>query len=115
MAQLPAYDKKRFDEIFQEVKNAAYTVIDKKGCTAYSIALVIAKIVRAIVMDQCRVFTVSTVLSNYCGATDICLSVPTVVRKSGICERLPILLTDGEQALFEKTCNKVKEALNSVS
>lgn len=115
LAQLPLYDKKRFDEIFQEVKNAAYTVINKKGCTAYSIALVIAKIVRAIVMDQCRVFTVSTVLHDYCGADDVCLSVPTIVRKSGICEQLPIQLTNEEQALFEKTYNKVKEALKSVS
>jgi L-lactate dehydrogenase len=83
-------------------------VINKKGATFYAIGLVIAKIVRAILTDQSRVLSVSHKSSF---ANDICLSLPTIVRKSGICETLPIVLDDNEKKLFEASVEKVSTAV----
>jgi L-lactate dehydrogenase len=111
---LPGYDIKAMDTIFQKAKNAAYEIISKKGATYYAIGLVTAKIVRAILLDQSRVFSVSTFIDEAFGVKDICLSLPTVVRKSGTCERLPIQLSNQEIELFIKSAQKVKNDIDLV-
>lgn len=97
-----------FENIHQKVKNAVYEVISKKGATYYAIALVISKIVRAILLDQSRVFTVSTLLKNYQGISDVCLSVPTVIRENGICQQLEIELDQNELKMFNDCARKIK-------
>lgn len=99
------------DKIYQEVKDAAYNVIDKKGATFYAIGLVIAKIVRAILTDQFRVMTVSSYLEGYNGVNNVCLSVPTVVRRSGICETLEVALDENEKKLFDISAEKLVKAI----
>ena len=101
----------RLDEIYSKVKNSVYEVIKKKGSTYYAIGTIIAKIVRAILLDQARVFTVSTFLKDYQGAKDICLSIPTVVRRSGICQRLEILLDKKEEKLFNNCIDKIDKGI----
>ena len=63
------------NRIHRDVCNVVYEVIEKKGATYYAIALVIAKIVRSIILDQQRIFTVSKVLQNYHCIDEIALSV----------------------------------------
>jgi len=105
------YSYSAMDSMCQEVKNAAYEVINKKGATFYAIALVITKIVRAILTDQLRVMTVSSLLQNYHGISDVCLSVPTIVRKSGICQTFDISLDEAEKKLFENSAQKIAQAI----
>ena len=71
----------------------------------------IAKIVRAILTDQPRVMTVSNVLQNYHGIDEVCLSVPTVVRKSGICDKLDVTFDEKEEEQFNFSAQKIKEAI----
>ena len=108
LKNLEHYSQAVMDKIYDDVKNAAYEVINKKGATFYAIGLVISKIVRAILTDQSRVLSVS---HKSAMANDICLSLPTIVRKSGICETLPITLDDTEQKLFEKSLEKIMNAV----
>lgn len=105
------YSQGVMDQMYANVKNAAYEVINKKGATFYAIGLVIAKIVRAILTDQFRVLTVSSMLENYNGVSDVCLSVPTIVRKNGICDKLDIALDEEEQKLFELSAEKIRKAI----
>lgn len=111
LKDLPNYSSAAMDQILKEVKNAAYEVINKKGATFYAIGLVISKIVRAILSDQFRVMTVSSVLQNYHGISNVCLSVPTVVRKNGICEKLDIPLNDEEKKKFHDSAEAVAQAI----
>lgn len=100
--------------MYETVKNAAYDVINKKGATYYSIALVIARIVRQILTDQSRVLSVSTLLEDFYGATNVCLSVPTVVRKNGVCEKLEISFNDEEKKMFANSAEKVAAVIEQV-
>ncbi len=95
------------NEIYEKVKNAAYYVIEKKGATNYAIGLVIAKIVRAILLDQSRVFTVSNVLQDYKGVSEVALSIPTIIRRAGICQRLDIELNKEELDKFHASAQKI--------
>lgn len=119
VAGIPLKDLKKYSEdvmekIYQNVKGAAYEVINKKGATYYAIGLVIAKIVRAILTDQLRVMTVSTILKDYNGIDDVSLSVPTVIRRGGICEVLDISLDEKERGYLVDSSEKIKTAIKSV-
>lgn len=48
----------------------------------------ITKIVRVILTDQSRVFTVSSFLHNYHNKSDLCMSVSTIIKGEGICSVL---------------------------
>lgn len=111
--QLPGYSLQIFATMYEQTKRAAYEIIAKKGATSYAIALVVCKIVKAILRDQSRVFTVSTYLDHYAGVRDVFLSVPTVVRRSGICQRLEIDLDEQEQKYFHASAYKVKSEIDA--
>ncbi|MFH1644003.1 MAG: L-lactate dehydrogenase [bacterium] len=106
------YSKKVLDEIYLRVKNSAEEIISKKGMTNYAIGLVISKIVRSILLDQSRVFTVSTVLNDYLGADEVCLSIPTIVRRGGIYRQLAIDLNPDEKEQFKLGSDKIKQFIN---
>ena len=111
LTKLAGYDTVALEKMYQTTKNAAYVIIQKKGATNYAIALVVAKIVRAIILDQSRVFTVSSLIESVFDVSDVCLSLPMVVRQSGTCERLDLQLNDQERKLFAASAQKVKNEL----
>ncbi len=106
------YSEKSLNEIYLKVKNAAAEIISKKGITNYSIGLVISKIVRAILFDQSRIFTVSTILQNYDNLNDVSLSIPTIVRRGGIYKQLEIDLNEQEETLLHQSSEKIKSLIS---
>ena len=80
----PSIAKNELSEIFEKVKNAAYQIIEAKGATNYSIALSLVKITRAIVRNENSILPVSTLITDYYGISDICISVPSRVNINGV-------------------------------
>jgi L-lactate dehydrogenase len=109
LSRFTAYSPKLINDIFEQTKNAAYEIIEKKGATFYAIALVVVKIVRSILLNQSRVFTLSTIIHKRFGIDDIALSLPTIVRRSGICENLDVQLDAEEQEKLSISACKIKE------
>ncbi|MBI2134468.1 L-lactate dehydrogenase [Candidatus Woesearchaeota archaeon] len=105
---LKKYNKKAMDRIFSETKNAAYEIIAKKGATYYAIGLGVSKIVNTILSNQNGVLALSSYLKNYHGAKDVCLSVPTVINRSGIKEHLVLPLNAHEKKLLRKSASIIK-------
>jgi L-lactate dehydrogenase len=101
-------------EIFQDVKNAAHQIVKGKGATNYAIGLATAKILEAILNDENRVMPVSSLLSNYHGIDDVCLSVPCIVRRAGVGPTLPIPLNDAELAGLGNSAETIKAATRAV-
>ena len=78
------------------VRNAAYRIIEGKGATYYGIGAGIARIARAIGDNEGAVLT----LSNVDGHEDVSLSLPRVLRSSGIDTTIqPVLSNDEADAL----------------
>ncbi len=85
------------EEIFNKTKKAAYEIIARKGATYYAVAAALSRIVENIIRDQCSLLPVSTrVPPNYGITGDLYLSLPAVVRRSGVEEVLHIPLTEKE-------------------
>ncbi|PNT92891.1 L-lactate dehydrogenase [Clostridium thermosuccinogenes] len=99
----------RRQDIYNEVKNAAYKIIEKKGATYYAVALAVRRIVEAILRNENSILTVSSLLEGQYGINDICLSLPTVVNHSGIVRILDMPLDDTEMELLKKSANSLKE------
>lgn len=107
-------DEETKENLFLQTRDAAYEIIEAKGATYYAIALALDRIVTAILDDEGAVLNVSTLLDNYCGVSDVYLGVPCIVDRSGVRKALELTLTSEEQALFEKSANKLKELIKSI-
>ncbi|MBI2655101.1 L-lactate dehydrogenase [Candidatus Woesearchaeota archaeon] len=101
------YSKKAMDRLYQKTRSAAYEVIARKGATYYAIGLGVAKIVRAVLSDQNEVLALSSYLNNYYGISNVCLSVPAVVNRSGIKEHIALPLNSLEKKQLRKSANVI--------
>lgn len=104
--------ERELDAIFKKVKTAAYEIIKSKGATYYAIALALVRIVEAILRDENSVLPVSTLIEDYYGVDDVCLSIPCLVNKKGVERFLRLNLSREEQELFKSSANSLKEVIN---
>lgn len=106
--------KHELKEIFLKVKNAAYEIIERKGATNYSIALSLVKITKAILRDESSILPVSTLITDFYGISDVCISVPSIVNIHGVEQYVRIDLSAEEQNLFRHSANILKEFINII-
>ena len=102
--------------LHEEVKNAAYEIINKKGATYYAVALAVNQIVKAIVNDYHSILTVSTYIANEFdgGVTDIYFSLPCIVSSQGVNRILRPDYSKEEIELLIKSGNKIKQEINEI-
>jgi L-lactate dehydrogenase len=101
-------------EIFQNVKTAAYQIVAGKGATNYAIGLATAKILEALLHDENRVLPVSSLLENYRGISDVCLSVPCIVSREGVEPPLPIPMNANEEAGLKNSAEIIRAAITKL-
>jgi L-lactate dehydrogenase len=92
-----AYDQAHMDEIFRKTRDAAYEIILRKGATYYAVAAGLMRIVEAILRDQHTVLSVSSLVKDYYGISNLCLSLPTVLDRTGVARVLRLPLNEEEQ------------------
>lgn len=85
------------EEIFRQVKTAAYQIINRKGYTDFAIALALVRIVSTILRDENSVLTVSSLIDEYYGIKDVCLSTPAIANTNGIFKQIPVSLDEAER------------------
>ena len=96
---------KDLEKIRDDVKNAAYEIIEKKKATYYGIGMALTKLVKAILNDEKSLLTVSTYLNGEYNQKDIYIGVPAVVTSKGVREILKLPLNEQDQ---EKLATSVK-------
>ena len=92
-------------EIGIQVRDSAYDIIKKKGNTSYGIGTCLLRITNAILNDENAIITVSCYDEN-----ELYVSIPCVINREGIKEKLDINLNEEE----EKMLNKSKEIIKGV-
>ena len=105
---------KEIDEMFVATRDAAYKIIQAKGSTDFGIGGCLARITRAIFMNEDVVLPVSAKLDGQYGQSDIYIGTPAVVNRNGIREAIELHLNDEELEKFthsaETLRNVMKEA-----
>jgi L-lactate dehydrogenase len=102
------------DEIFNDVKNAAYKIIKGKGATYYAIGLALTEIVESIIRDEYSVLTVSTLLKGEYGIEGVYLSLPCVVNRQGIERKMKLSLSPEEENAFCHSAAVLKELQSQI-
>ena len=98
------------DFVYKEVRDAAYTIINKKGATYYGIGMCLVRITNAILNDENTIITVS----SYDSHNDIYFGIPTIINRGGAKDRIYVKLTDDEQAKLDKSINVIKQAIKNM-
>lgn len=104
----------KLHEMYNDVKNSAYDIIEAKGATYYAIAEAVRRIVDAIVHDEDSVLPVSSLINDHYGLNDVCLGVPSVVGRTGIKRILDLPLDETEYKALHQSASKMKEIIASL-
>lgn len=102
------------DEMYNEVRNSAYEIIEKKGATYYAIAVAVAKIVECIAGDENSILTVSSVFDGQYGIENAALSVPTKVGGDGIEKILEVPFSRDEMKGLRNSAATLKEMIKEI-
>ncbi|MBA2875560.1 L-lactate dehydrogenase [Thermaerobacillus caldiproteolyticus] len=105
------YKKEDLENIFTNVRDAAYQIIEKKGATYYGIAMGLVRITRAILHNENAILTVSAYLDGQYGEKNVYIGVPAIVNRSGIREVMEMKLNETEQQQFHHSVTVLKDIL----
>lgn len=105
--------EEKLEGIFEQTRDAAYTIIDAKGSTSYGIGMGLAKITRAVLQNQDIAVPVSALLCGEYGQEDIYIGTPAIVNRRGIRRVVELELTDHEMARFTHSADTLRAILQN--
>lgn len=101
-------------KLYEDVRDSAYKIIQKKGATYYGIAMSVRRIAECILRDEHSILPVSSLIEGHYGLEGICMGVPTVVGAAGGEQVLDIQLSGEEQLQLLKSAGALKKVLDSL-
>lgn len=109
------FNQEMADEITEDVKTAAYQIIDRKGYTNYAVALAITRITQAILRDENSILTISSLLDGAYGIEGVYTSVPTVVGRTGSKQNVEVPYSSNEIEALRESAQILKDILEHSS
>ncbi len=108
-------DEKKLDmndlnEIYDEVKNAAYEIIERKKATYYGIGASLNMLIQTIFNDENKILCCSVYLDNVYGVSDIFMGVPCIINRNGVREVVELNLNESDKLKFSKSYKILKES-----
>ncbi|MGL5080074.1 MAG: L-lactate dehydrogenase [Microcoleaceae cyanobacterium] len=110
----PPCSSAELTEIFEHVKNAAYEIIQRKGYTSYAVGLAVTDIVKAILRNQNRILTVSSLVQGIYDLPEICISIPAIVNRQGVSKTVNFSLSETEEVLLRKSGQTLYEVIRQL-
>ncbi|WP_461200584.1 L-lactate dehydrogenase [Anoxybacillus sp. TBDG-1] len=114
MKEKPQYKQEDLDNIFVNVRDAAYQIIERKGATYYGIAMGLVRLTKAILQNENSVLTVSAYLEGQYGQNDMYIGVPAIVNRNGIREVVELQLSEEEKEKFIHSATVLKDVMKRV-
>ncbi|MHA2281128.1 MAG: L-lactate dehydrogenase [Promethearchaeota archaeon] len=102
------------NKIFEEVRDSAYEIIERKGETSYGIGLSLVRITQALINNENSILPVSCFIDDYIGINDVYLSLPAVLNNEGIRDVLKLDLNKEEQENLRHSAQTLKDVLKAV-
>ena len=109
------YSREKIEEIEDQVRTAAYKIIEAKNATYYGIGMALTRIVRAILGDENSVLTVSCKLCGEYGERSVFIGVPAIIGRSGVKEILELDLTEEESAKFRASAKVLNDSFEGLT
>ena len=109
------YEPEAMERIFECTRDAAYHIIERKGATYYAVAAGLLRITKSILRHQNTVLSVSSLIEDYHGISDVCFSLPTVVDRGGIQRVLRLQLDESEITKLRHSAGILRKTVTSLS
>ena len=107
-------DEEGLVRLFESVRDAAYSIINKKGATFYGIAVALARITKAILNDENTVLPLSVYQhGQYKGIKDVFIGQPAIIGAHGIVRPVNLPLNDAELQKMQSSAGQVKRIINN--
>lgn len=71
-------------------------------------------VVESIVKNENRTMPISTLVDGFLGVYNVCLSIPVVVGRNGISQKLKIALNKKERDLFHRSASLVQTEIKKL-
>ncbi len=110
-AELGPHEKQR---IFEDVRDAAYRIIEAKGATYYAVAVSVRRIVESILRNENSILSVSCMMHGEFELEDVCLSLPAIIGRGGIKKVIPLDLDPKESMLLRQSARNLKQIISQV-
>ena len=104
------FDDKEMNDIENDVRNAAYEIINRKGATYYGIGMCLVRITNAILGNENSIIA----LSVYDEENDVYVGLPAIINKDGAERRIYLNLTEEESLKLQNSINTIKENIKSL-
>lgn len=101
-------------DVEKRTRGSGAEVIKKKGGAGFAVGVAIAHVVHSIALDQRRILPISSLQNGAYGIRDVCLSVPTVVGRSGVVQQHEIELWPKERMGLVNSAGVLKETIDKV-
>ncbi len=101
-------------EIEKKTRGSGAEVIKKKGGAGFAVGVSIADVVHSIALDDQRIHPVSSLMNGAYGLRDVCLSIPTVIGRSGVKRHIEVELWSKEKTALVQSANVLKETIGKV-
>lgn len=103
--------EQELNNIYIDVRDAAYEIIKRKKATYYGIGACLVRITNAILNNENSILTVSTYDEENC----VYISVPCILNKNGIKQRIKFNLTNDEQNKYNESVATIKNAIDKIN
>ncbi len=101
--------------IDENVRRAAYHIIEGKGATYYGIGSALARITDIILHDQRAILTVCTPASEIAGVPDVTVAMPHILGGAGIMDdHIPLILSNDEQTKLHHSATLIRQLITDL-
>ena len=102
--------------IGDDIREAAYEIIERKGRTNYGVARAVASTVERVIGDDDAVVPVSTLAPGHHGIDDeVYLSLPCTLDRSGVRDVVELDLSPSEQAALADSAGVIADSIDRLS
>lgn len=110
-----AFTKEHRQAIDDQVRNAAYRIIEGKGATYYGIGSALAHLTAIILRDQRSILSVCTPEENIAGVENVTVAMPHLLGGEGIIgDHHPLFLSYDEQSALHKSASLIRGMISDL-
>lgn len=103
------------DNIYHDVRNAAYEIISRKRATYYGIGMALVRITVAIFNNENRIMPISSLNDGvYECDPDVYIGLPVVLNRQGVHHIVKFQLSDGEKKKLQNSANILRKNLTDI-
>jgi L-lactate dehydrogenase len=114
LERFPGVSASVIADVEKRTRGSGAEVIKKKGGAGFAVGVAIAHVVHSIALDQRRILPISSLQNGAYGIRDVCLSVPTVVGRSGVVQQLEIELWPKERMGLVNSAAVLRDTVGKV-